>query len=164
MEICLKNEKVKKKKQIKQENQPYTYKDVFHLNKFSTWDQKRVKKMKKLFKYSMERSLNVFFKNLIFTINAKIFKGIFKYFIDIFFKAFVDIFCKFLSFTVYHILLKFLIIGIQKKALLPLRELIIENLIKAMIEISLLKIVKPIGVYIAKHIIKIKQTCLKKKK
>lgn len=96
-----------------------------------------IKRLKQLFKFSIEKGVNIFFKNLIFTINKKFFWGVFKFILDVVFKTTIDLFSKFVSLFISHVIIKVLILGLQKKFKILLFEVALDNFLKAGIEITL---------------------------
>lgn len=112
------------------------------------------RRLKVFMKITIERGVNIFFKNLIFTINQKFFQGILKFLLDILFKAFVDLFSRVFTFFFYQAFINLLFMGISKKLNLLLVDAILDNFIKAAIEVTLTKYVQPLAVSVGKKISK----------
>lgn len=123
-----------------------------------------IKRLKNIFNYSIEKGVNIFIKNIIFYINKKFFCGFLKYFLDIIFKTVVDVFSKMISFIISHFIIKVLILGIQMKFKTIALEMVLDNFIRALIEITLTKIIQPYALMIGKRFYKIWKALMLKEK
>lgn len=76
-------------KKAKPESEPTAF---VTLNQHPKLKHIPTKRLKVFVKITIERGVNIFFKNMIFTINQKFFKGFFKLLLDVIFKTIIDVF------------------------------------------------------------------------